>query len=151
MVSLSLRIRLDVHDRRRQLFLSVLSPWDFVFTLGLQSLNLELECGIHGQQKPILQTCTIGVVLKQRTGFVSNICAVLRCKHLLDTEVSVLDSLLYSEVPRVNVFRSLSCSQSIRQRIRRRTVTLYFHLHWNSQISVHRSQVQSNLTSFTTA
>ena len=33
--------------------------------------------------------------------------------------------LFYQEVPRVNVFRSLSCSQSIRQRIRRRTVTLF--------------------------
>ena len=41
---------------------------------------------------------------------------------------------------RVNVFRSLSCSQSIRQRICRRTVTLYFNLHMNSQILVHRSQ-----------
>ena len=46
------------------------------------------------------------------------------------------------------VFRSLSCSQSIRQRIRRRTVTLYCNLHWNSQILVQRSQDWSNLTSF---
>ena len=38
------------------------------------------------------------------------------------------------------MLRSLSCSQSIRQRIRRRTVTLYFNLHWNFQILVHRSQ-----------
>ena len=46
------------------------------------------------------------------------------------------------------MFRSLSCSQSIRQRIRRRTVTLYFNLHWNSQILVHRSQDKSNSTCF---
>ena len=59
-----------------------------------------------------------------------------------------MDSFLYPEVPRVNVYRSLSCPQSIRQRIRRRTFTLYFNLHWNSQILVHRSQRQSNLTSF---
>ena len=43
-----------------------------------------------------------------------------------------LSSFLYPKVPRVNVFRSLSCSQPIRQRIRRRTFTLYF----NSQILV---------------
>ena len=60
--------------------------------------------------------------------------------HHLYHVVSVLDSFLYPEVPRVNVFRSLSYSQSIRQRIRRRTVTLYFNLHWNSQTLVHRSQ-----------
>ena len=35
------------------------------------------------------------------------------------------------------MFRSLSCSQSIRRRICRRTVTLYFNVHWNSQILVH--------------
>ena len=31
----------------------------------------------------------------------SNICAVLRCRHLLDTEISVLDSFSYPEIPRV--------------------------------------------------
>ena len=40
------------------------------------------------------------------------------------------------------------CSQSIHPRIRRRTVTLYFNLHGNSQILVDRSQGWSNLTSF---
>ena len=70
----------------------------------------------------------------------SNICAVFRRKHFLDTEVSVLNSFLHPEVPRVNVLRSLSFSQSILQRMRRRTVTLYFGLHWNSQILIHRSQ-----------
>ena len=44
------------------------------------------------------------------------------------------------------MFRSLFCSQSIRQRIRRRTVTLYFNFQLNSQILVHRSQ--PDLTSF---
>ena len=60
-----------------------------------------------------------------------------------------MDSFLYPEVPRVVVLRSLSCSQSIRQRMRRRTVTLCFNLHWNSQILVHRSQgmVQLDLLS----
>ena len=74
-------------------------------------LHLVVECGIHGQ-KPILQTSKVVVVL----------------------------SFLYPKVPRVNVFRSLSCSQSIRHRIRHRTVTLYFNLHWDSQILIHRSQ-----------
>ena len=46
------------------------------------------------------------------------------------------------------MLRSLSCSQSIRQRIRHRTVAVYFNLQWDSQILVHRSQGQSNLTSF---
>ena len=59
-----------------------------------------------------------------------------------------MNSFLYPQVPRVNVFRSLSCSPSIRQSIRRRSVTLYFNLHWNSQILEYRSQGDSNLTSF---
>ena len=58
----------------------------------------------------------------------------------LETEISIWDSFLYPEVPRVDVLRSLSCSQSIRQIIRRRAVALYFNLHWNSQMLVHRSQ-----------
>ena len=59
-----------------------------------------------------------------------------------------MNSFLYPKVPRVKVFRSVSYSQSIRQRIRRRTVTLYFNLHWDSQVLVYRSQGLSNLTSF---
>ena len=51
-------------------------------------------------------------------------------------------------MPRINVFRSWTCSQSIRQRICRRAATLYFNLHWNSQILEYRSQGWSNLTSF---
>ena len=47
-----------------------------------------------------------------------------------------MNSLLNPKVLRVNVFRSMSCSQSIRQRIRRRAVTLYFNLHRKSQILV---------------
>ena len=77
---------------------------------------------------PILQTCNVVGVLKHRLASFQHLRSS-RCKHLLDTEVSVLDSFLYPEVPRVNVFRSLSCSQSIRQKFRRRTVTLYFNLH----------------------
>ena len=34
----------------------------------------------------------------------------------LDAEVSVLNSFLYPQAPRVSVFRSLPCSQSIRQK-----------------------------------
>ena len=37
------------------------------------------------------------------------------------------------------MFRSLSCSQSIPSRIRRRTVTLHFYLLWNCQMLVYRS------------
>ena len=44
------------------------------------------------------------------------------------------------------LLRSLSWSQSIRQRLRRRTVILFFNLHWNSQIHVYRSQGESNLS-----
>ena len=87
---------------------------------------LQWSVWIHGQwntNPANLQCCC---TTEAETGFVSNICAVLRRRHFLDTEVSILDSFLYPEVPRVNVHRSLSCSQSIRQRIHRRTVTLYF-------------------------
>ena len=46
------------------------------------------------------------------------------------------------------MFISGSCSKPIRQRNRRRTVTLNFKFRWNSQIHVYRSQGESNLTSF---
>ena len=91
-------------------------------------LHLVGMCGIHEQQNTNpanVQCCNT----EAETGFVSNNCADLRCKHLLDTEVSVLDFFLYPEIPRVNVLRSLSCSQSIRERIRRRTVALNFNFH----------------------
>ena len=48
------------------------------------------------------------------TGFVPTSAQFFRCKYLLDTKVYILKSFLYPKVPRVNVFRSLSCSQSIR-------------------------------------
>ena len=106
------------------------------------------ECGIHGQKNTnpanLQRCCSIEV----ETGFVPTSAQFFRCRHLFDSEVSFLNSFLYRKVPRVNVFRSLSCSQSIRQRIRRRAVTLYFNLHRNSQILVKRSQGQSNLTFF---
>ena len=59
-----------------------------------------------------------------------------------------MNSFLHPKVSCVNVFRSLSCSQSIRQRIRRRAVTVYFNLHGNFEILVYGSQDKSNLTSF---
>ena len=101
-------------------------------------LHLIVECGIHGPCNPANLNCCCSIGAEWLR---FNICAVLRCGHLLDTEVSILDSFLYPEVPRVNVFRSLSCPQSIRQRIRRRTVTSYSNLRWNSQILVHRSRI----------
>ena len=97
-----------------------------------------LQWSVGSMNNTILQTCNVVVVLMQRLASFQHL--RLRCKHLLDTEVSVLDSFFDPEVPRVNVFRSLSCSQSIRQRSRRRTITLYFNLHWSSQILEHRSQ-----------
>ena len=48
------------------------------------------------------------------TGFVPTSAHFFRCKYLLDAKVYILKSFLYPKVPRVNVFRSLSCSQSIR-------------------------------------
>ena len=42
---------------------------------------------------PILQTCNVAVPVK-RDWLRSNICAVLRCRHLLDAEISVLNSIL---------------------------------------------------------
>ena len=88
------------------------------------------------------QSCKLAMLLwyYSRVWLRSNICAVLRCRDPLDTEVSVLNSFLYPTISCINVLRSLSCSQSIRQRIRRRTATLFFNLQWNSQIFVHRSQ-----------
>ena len=66
----------------------------------------------------------------------SKICAVLRCRHRLDTEMCDLYSILYPSC--ITVFRSGSCSQQIRQRIRRGTVTLDFNFHLNPQIRVLR-------------
>ena len=96
-----------------------------VFISGLQSRHQIHHR--HGQYpNPANLQCCCST--EAETGFRSNICAVFCCRHFLDTEVSILNSFLYPKVPRVNVFRSLSCSQSIRQRIRRRAVTLYFNL-----------------------
>ena len=79
-------------------------------------------------------SCKLAVLLyRSRDQLRSNICTVLRCWHLLDTEISILNSFLFPEASRVNVFRSLSCSQPIRQRMCRRAVTLYLNLHWNSR------------------
>ena len=58
----------------------------------------------------------------------------------LDTEISVLYSFLHPKISCINMFRSGSCSQPIRLRICRRAVTLYFNLHWNSQILAYGSQ-----------
>ena len=99
--------------------------------------HLVVECGIHGQwNNPAKSQCSCST--EAETGFVPTFSKFFAVRTLLDTEVSTLDSFLYPEVPRVGVFRSLSCSQSIRQRICRQTVTLHFILHWNSQILVHR-------------
>ena len=124
---------------------------DSVFTSGLQPrhrIHQRLRqpsscCGVWDPWSVEYQSCKICnvvVVLKQRPGFVPTSAQFLRRRHFLDDEDSILNSFLYLEVPCVNVHRSLSCSQSIRQRIRRRTVTLYFNLHWKSQILVQRSQ-----------
>ena len=56
------------------------------------------------------------------TGFVPTSAQFFAVGTLLILEVSVLDSFLYPKVSCINVFRSLSCSQSIRQRIRCPTV-----------------------------
>ena len=102
--------------------------------------HLVVECGIHGQQNTNtanLQWCCCS---EAETGFVPTSAQFFAASTFLILRSPFLNSFLYPKVPRVNVFRSISCSPSIRQRIRRRTVTLYFNLHWNSQILVHRSQ-----------
>ena len=98
-----------------------------------------VACGSKARRKTILQTCHVVVILKQRLASFQHLRSSSR-SHLLDAEVSILNSFWKPKEPCVNVLRSLSYSQSIRQRIRRRTVTLHFNLHWNSQVSVHRSQ-----------
>ena len=55
---------------------------------------------------PILHTCNVVVVLKQRLASFQHLRCFFRCEHLLDTEVSILNSFLYPKVPRVNVFVS---------------------------------------------
>ena len=78
----------------------------------------------------------------------SNICATFRCENLLGAGIGVLSSILH---PKITVYQCVSFgspSQPVRQRIRRRTVTLYFNLHWNSQIHAFGSQRMSNLISF---
>ena len=68
------------------------------------------ESGIHGQQNTHPANVQCCCSTEAEAGFFSNICEVLRCRHLLDTEISVLISFLYPEVPRVNMLRSQSCS-----------------------------------------
>ena len=97
---------------------------------------------------PILQTCQCCCSTEAETGFVPTSAQFFAVGTFLILMSPSWTRSCIQKVPRVNVLRSLSCSQSIRQRIRRRTVTLYFNLHWNSQILVHRSQGYSNLTFF---
>ena len=47
-----------------------------------------------------------------------------------------MNSFVHTEMSCVSVFRSESCSHTIRQRLRRRTVTFDFNYHLNSQIHV---------------
>ena len=105
-------------------------------------VHLVVECGIHGQQK--YQSCKMAMLLWYRSR--DNICTIFRCKHLLETGISSLNSLLNSKESCIDVFRSWSCSQSTRQRICRRPVSLTLNLHWNSQFNVCGSQGYSNLT-----
>ena len=96
---------------------------DSVFTSGLHVVE---ECGIHDQWKTNPANLQCCCSTEAETGFVPTSAQInLRCS-LLNTDVSILNSFLYPEVPCVNVLRSLSCSQSIRQRIRRRNVTFVF-------------------------
>ena len=78
---------------------------------------------------PILQTCNVVVVLKAEDWLRSNICAVLRCKHLLDTEVSILDSLMFcNQKHRVSMcfVRCLAPNRSVKELIHRRIVHFVF-------------------------
>ena len=75
-------------------------------------------------------------------------CTNFRCRNCIDGEISVAYSFLHPKISCVNVFRSGSCSQPIRQRIRRRTFALACNFHQNSKIHVYRSHGWSNLTSF---
>ena len=113
----------------------------------LQSLHLVVESGIHGQwnTNPANLQCCCST--KAETGFVPT-SAQFFAASPSDTEVScILDSFLYPEVARVNVLRSLSCSQSIRQRILRRTITLYLNLHLGIPRSWYTDLRDSPLTS----
>ena len=74
---------------------------------------------------PILQICYVVVVLKQRLASFQHLRQFFAVSTFLILRSPSWTLFLYPEAPRVNVFRSLSCSHSIRQRIRRRTVTLY--------------------------
>ena len=76
------------------------------------------------------QSYTLAMLLKYcaRDWLRSNICAVLRCRHHLDTEISVLHSFLYPKVPRVNVFRSFIHPNQI-QRFHACILALF---HWGS-------------------
>ena len=103
------------------------------------NIHLVVECGIHGEQNTNPANLQCCCCIEAEPGFVPTSVQIVAVNTLLILgEVAVLDSFLHPEVPRVDVFRSLSCSQSIRQRIRCRTATLYFNLHWTSL--EHRSQ-----------
>ena len=84
---------------------------------------------------------SVGSMVEAETGFVPTSAQIIAVSNLLFTEISTLNSFLCPKVQCITVFRSGSCSQPIRQRICRRTVTLYFNLHWNSQIHVKGSQL----------
>ena len=145
----SWHIRLDGHDQRWPLRASLRVS---MFTLGILFVHngvathhqIHHRLRQHSYTNPANLQCCCCIIAEP--DIVQTSVQIAVNTLLILGEVPVLDSFLHPAVPRVDVFRSLSCSQSIRQRIRCRTVTLYFNLHWTSQ--EHRSQWSSNLTSF---
>ena len=120
------------------MFHSVLHNWR-----RLDSTNVPSSCcGVWEPWSVEHQSCKLAmvlyVILKQtETGFVPTSAQFFAVRTLL---ILISPSWTLS-CTRVTVcfIRCLAPSWS-RERIRRRTVTLYFNLHWNSQIVVYRSQ-----------
>ena len=107
--------------------LSVLSATNFPIRLSEKRVLAKLdECAHFSAPCEVvffflLHTCCCSA--EAETGFVPTSAQFFAVGTFVILRAPVLD--FHQEAPRVDVFRSLSSSKSIRQRIRRRTVTLF--------------------------
>ena len=93
-VSLSFNILFNVHDRCENCLLLSLCLFISISDVGSTQV---VECGSTANTTPILQMCKV-VVATIRVRLRSHIRTFFRCKYPFDSEISILNSMLYPEV-----------------------------------------------------
>ena len=110
-------------------FLHILAPDHF----NMSPIILYWRVGSVDSRIPILPKLQCCCSTGAETGFIPTSAQIFAARRFLGTEISVLLSFFHPNISGINVCRSWSCSQPIRQRIRRRTVTWDFNFHLKSK------------------